>query len=283
MEKKMNRDLVSIIIRTCQRPHILKRALESIVIQSYPNIQVVIVEDGNNESENFIKENFPMLNICYVATGKKVGRAKAGNIGLELSDGVFLNFLDDDDMLFENHVQTLVEVLEKVKHRAAYSLAEERRLKVSNQRTSDYKVKGKSIRFKQPYNRMLLYTFNYIPIQAIMFHRSLYEQLGGFDEKLDALEDWDLWVKYSTKTDFCFINKVTSCYHVPYEKKLKKKRAENLTGYREAIYENFSNYKISMNIRDINKDMTYVIREYKNNGIIRYVRMFFRAIFFGER
>ena len=279
----MNRALVSIIIRTCQRPYILKRALESIVIQSYPEIQVVIVEDGNNESEKFIKENFSMLNICYVATGKKVGRAKAGNIGLELSEGVFLNFLDDDDMLFENHVQTLVETLKKVKNRAAYSIAEERRLKISNTTPNDYKIKGKSIRFKQPYNRMLLYTFNYIPIQSIMFHRSLYEQLGGFDEHLDALEDWDLWVRYSTKTDFCFVEKTTSCYHVPYEKKLKKRRAENLSEYRDAIYENFSNYEISLNIRDINKEMTYVIREYKNNGIIRYIRMFFRALFFGER
>ena len=61
MEKKMNRVLVSIIIRTCQRPYILKRALESIVIQSYPEIQVVIVEDGNNESEKFIKERIPQI------------------------------------------------------------------------------------------------------------------------------------------------------------------------------------------------------------------------------
>lgn len=55
------------------------------------------------------------------------------------------------------------------------------------------------IRYKQPFNRLLLYTFNYIPIQSIMFQKSLYEEYGGFDEKLDNLEDWDLWVRYSQK------------------------------------------------------------------------------------
>ena len=40
-----------------------------------------------------------------------------------------------------------------------------------------------------------------------MFDRSLYEELGGFDESLDFLEDWDLWVRYSTKTDFKFIDR----------------------------------------------------------------------------
>ena len=40
------------------------------------------------------------------------------------------------------------------------------------------------IRYKQPFNRLLLYTFNYIPIQSIMFQKSLYEEYGGFDEKI---------------------------------------------------------------------------------------------------
>ena len=50
---KMNQPLVSIIIRTCQRPHVLERALNSVRKQTYKNIQVVIVEDGENKSERY--------------------------------------------------------------------------------------------------------------------------------------------------------------------------------------------------------------------------------------
>ena len=62
-----------------------------------------------------------------------------------------------------------------------------------------------------------------------MFSRKLYEELGGFDETMDMLEDWELWVRYSAKTDFLFIDKVTSLYHVP--KKKQKRNAEFYNSY----------------------------------------------------
>ena len=57
--------LVSIIIRTCQRPQVLQRALKSVQEQTYKNVQVIVVEDGKNESEEFIKKNFKDLNLLY--------------------------------------------------------------------------------------------------------------------------------------------------------------------------------------------------------------------------
>ena len=215
----MKRPFVSIIIRTCQRPEILRVALESIRKQTYPNIQTVIVEDGRNAAEKMLKEEYADLNYIYEATGEKVGRCVAGNRAMELALGEYYNFLDDDDAFFPEHVECLMSVLEKDTRLAAYSLAEERRIWIKSRNPYVYKVKGRTVRFHQPFYRMLLYTFNYIPIQSIMFHRSLYETLGGFDETLDNLEDWDLWVRYSTKTDFIYIDQVTSYYHVPYKNK----------------------------------------------------------------
>lgn len=98
--------LVSIIIRTCQRPQVLQRALKSVQEQTYKNVQVVVVEDGKNESEEFIKKNFKDLNLLYCATGEKRGRSCAGNIALEMAEGKYLNFLDDDDFLFPEHIYT---------------------------------------------------------------------------------------------------------------------------------------------------------------------------------
>lgn len=279
----MERPLVSIIVRTCQRPDVLRGALDSIRAQTYPNIQTVIVEDGENVAEAMIKRCYCDLNYVYESTGQKVGRARIGNMAMELAKGEYLNFLDDDDALLPEHIEVLVAALLSANQRAAYSLAEERKITVVSNVPYIYKVRHKSIRYRQPFNRMLLYTFNYIPIQSIMFHRSLYEELGGFDEGLDNLEDWDLWVRYSTRTDYKFVNQVTSFYHVPFDKGKRRQRKDGLNGYLDSLYRRFGEYQVTLQVDDINREMQYVIREYKNNGVLRYLRMFFRAVLLRDR
>lgn len=275
--------LVSILVRTCQRPEILRRALDSIWEQTYSNIEVVIVEDGENASEDFLRQQYQGKNYKYQATVEKIGRSAVGNRAMALATGEYLNFLDDDDMLFPGHVETLVSRLIEEPNLAAYSVAEERQLKADSDNLTAYKIKRKTIRFNQPFNRLLLYTFNYFPIQTVMFSRKLYEQYGGLDERLDSLEDWDLWVRYATHTDFTYVNEVTSCYHIPYRTKNKKSRKGLMVDNREMLYQKFEQYQSTLSVRQINDEMTYVIREYKNKGLLRYLRMFFRTVFTGEQ
>lgn len=279
----MEQPLVSIIIRTCQRPDILKNALDSVRNQTYKNIQVVIVEDGENKSEGFIKKQYADLNYLYRATGQKVGRSKAGNMALELATGVYLNFLDDDDILLPEHVSKLVNILIQDKNLAAYSNAEEIQINIISHSPYIYTEKRKLIRYHQPFNRLLLYTYNYIPIQCIMFHRKLFIELGGFDDKLDALEDWDLWVRYSTKTDFTYVDEKTSCYFTPYKRKKKKNRGNSLNEYNETVYAKFANYSLNLNVGEINLDMRYIMNEYKEKAYVRYLKIMVRRILWGER
>ena len=88
----------------------------------------------------------------------------------------------------------------------------------------------------------------------------LYEQLGGFDETMDVLEDWELWVRYSTKTDFSFVNQVTSLYRVP--KKKNKRNAGFYNAYLIEI-EKFKKYNFSMNYYDVNRDVEYMLNYLK--------------------
>lgn len=272
--------LVSVIIRTCQRPEMLKNAIESIKMQTYKNIQIVIVEDGEATAESMIEKEYSDLNIKYRSTEKRKGRSAAGNLAMSLAEGEYFNFLDDDDILYEKHVETLMDHLVGREELAAYSIAEEQQVLLKD---GIQKPKRKTVRFNQPFNRLLLFTSNYIPIQSILFHRKLYEEQGGLDENLDTLEDWDLWVRYCTCTNFVFVPQVTSCYNVPYKRTKKNTRGEDLRKNLDTIHQKFLQYRCSLSVEDINREMEYIIREYKTRGLLRYVRMFFRAIFFGER
>lgn len=279
----MEQPLVSIIIRTCQRPDVLRNALESVKNQTYKNIQVVVVEDGENISEDLLRNEYSDLNYVYMATNQKVGRSKAGNQALELATGEFFNFLDDDDILLPEHVEKLVNILLRDRNLAAYSNAEEIQINIKSYTPYKYTIKRRVNRYHQPFNRLLLYTFNYIPIQCIMFHKRLFLELGGFDDKLEALEDWDLWVRYSTKTDFTYVNENTSCYFTPYRRKKKKKRGNDLNRYNEAVYVKFHNYLLSLNVGELNAEMRYIMDEYKERAYLRYLKIIVRRVLWGER
>jgi hypothetical protein len=62
---------------------------------------------------------------------------------------------------------------------------------------------------------LTLWHHNYLPIQSVLFHRSLYERYGGFAEDMDQLEDWNLWTRYTLEDDFVLVEKTTSKYRVP--------------------------------------------------------------------
>ena len=255
-------ELVSILVRTCNRPHILKETLESIRKQKYPCIEVIVVEDGENTAEQMLKEEFSDLNFKYKCTGERKGRTVAGNLALSMSSGRYLNFLDDDDLIFPNHIEQLAAALENSEKKAAYSVAYESVVKY-DEKEKKYRECKRRVRFRQPFNRVFLTFNNYIPIQSILFERSLYEELGGFDEKLDLLEDWDLWVRYSTRTDFLFVDEITSLYRVP---RKKRKRDTNLFFSYEKVVEKYADYERNMNYYEINQEVKYLLEEMKTPG-----------------
>lgn len=212
-----NTPLVSIIVRTHQRPEVLKETLSSLKNQTYPNLEIIVVEDGENQSETMIQSEFSGCNILYFATGTRVGRSKAGNLAVQKATGKYINFLDDDDLFFADHVEVLVNVLEHSTEKAAYAVGLETAVEIISNSPYCYKIKDYRTVHRQSFDRIMLCHHNYIPIQCIMFSRELFDTYGGLDENVDALEDWDLWVRYSLHTDFAYVEKTTSIYRVPYD------------------------------------------------------------------
>lgn len=278
-----NLEKVSVIIRTCNRTNVLARALNSVRGQTYKEIEVVVVEDGSNHSEKFVKEHYSDLNLVYQATGKKKGRTAAGNLGLSLATGTYFNFLDDDDIFYPNHVEILVKELKKSQCVAAYGIAEESQIIQNPENLVQSKEKRKIIRYQQPFNRLLLYSFNYLPIQSILFKRELYEKAGGFDENLDVLEDWDLWVRYSTLGDFILKPVVTSKYYVPYKGKKKKNRSKELDRALQTVRNKFASYPLQCNVGMMQKEMDYVLNVYNQKKLFYYMRQVWNYFVYGER
>ena len=243
--------LVSIIVRTCGRPEVLRETLISLRNQTYPNIEVVVVEDGPDCAGKMIREDFSDLNILYHAMGQNFGRSKVGNMAMEMAHGKYLNFLDDDDLFYADHVEVLVKTLTESKNKAAYAFAFETPVEVKSKDPYEYIVYDYLGIHKKKFDRIELCHHNYIPIQCIMFEKSLFEAYGGLDETLDALEDWDLWVRYSLYTDFDCVEKTTSIYRVPKVKEINAKRQKDLDDALIVVREKHKGYQQRISVYDV--------------------------------
>ncbi|RQS54715.1 glycosyltransferase [Burkholderia sp. Bp8984] len=222
--------LVSIVVRTHRRPALLREALMSLSHQTYPRIEVVVVEDGPADSRDMVDTEFSgRLNVRYEATGVPVGRSAAGNLGLSVARGEWIGFLDDDDQFYADHVETLMQVAKDRSNRVVYGASHEVPTEFL-ELTADsvtYREGPVALKYRE-YSRLVLWQENLAPIQAVLFHRSLYDEFGGFDEDLDQLEDWVLWVRYSCATDFSSVMRVTSRYRVPMSSKVALARQAKL-------------------------------------------------------
>ena len=212
---RRNSPLVSVIIRTMDRPFYLREALQTVRNQTYRNVEVVVVDDGAVKSKHVLEE-FGEMRIIYIPGEGKLGRCKAGNLGLARAKGSYINFLDEDDLWFADHVEVLVGELEAHgDYGAAYSEGFQVETELVSDRPFQYSEWEWSIVHRQAFDRDLIVEKNYIPINCLMFARNLYDQYGGFDENLSFLEDWDIWIRFSRKADFKFIPKTTCLYRVP--------------------------------------------------------------------
>lgn len=207
--------LVSILIRTVDRGAWLEQTLATVANQTWRNVEAVVIEDGPARSESVVDRFRDRLNVRYRATGTKLGRARAGNIALAEARGEWFNFLDDDDLLFADHVEVLVDAVQRHSTLGAYALAWETPTRIIDRDAAKYEELIYHTRHRHPFDRLALWHHNIFPIQAVLFHRSLYERHGGFAEDMEQLEDWNLWTRYTLENDFVQVEKTTSKYRVP--------------------------------------------------------------------
>ncbi|WP_430459467.1 PIG-L family deacetylase [Thalassolituus sp. LLYu03] len=201
-----DRPVVSIVIRTKNRPDTLIRAVESVKSQSHRNyIDLVVVNDGGCEVDDVLtpfQGDFWRMNIVNVPVSR--GRAAAANVGLNQAKGQFVNFLDDDDELDPDHVQVFL---------AAWRRNND--IDVFYRGVRVLSPQGELLReFNEPFDPGLLMHTNYIPIHAVTFSRRFIDLGCRFDESLEFFEDWDFWIQLSRLTHFHRDQKITATYHL---------------------------------------------------------------------
>lgn len=207
-----NNPLVSIIVRTKDRPKLLERALRSINAQTYRPIEVVLVNDGGCDlNEDIIKEILKDISLNYIKLQENKGRAYAGNVGIENAKGEYIGFLDDDDELYPEHLKTLTDFLFDSDYKVAYTDANIVFLSYDTEK-GEMVTKEKRLFSSKDFSFKELIIDNYIPLMCLLFSRTVFTQIGKFDESFEIYEDWDLLIRTAEKFPFYHIKRTTAEY-----------------------------------------------------------------------
>ncbi|HBG26629.1 MAG: hypothetical protein A2Y10_04680 [Planctomycetes bacterium GWF2_41_51] len=253
---------VSIIVPTHNRPDTLTEALDSIAKQTYKDIEVIVVNDGECDVQDIISAASKNMEIKYINHHTSKGPAAARNTGLHSAEGKYIAYLDDDDIIYPAHIQTLTDFLETSEYKAVYTDA----YRVLQERRNDkYVTIAKEIYHSQDFNRDYFLVASYIAIQSIMHEKACLEKTGYFDESLATHEDLDMWIRLSHWYDFAHIAKVTSEFKeknddISQTGSNKQRRLTNL----ELIYKRYSQWA-SPKIQYLQKRVLQ--RMYANYGI----------------
>lgn len=210
MEDK--RPLVSIIVRTKDRPKLLRNALRSIAEQTYRQIEVVLVNDGGCElNAEEMKRILGNISLNYIRLEKNTGRAHAGNVGIENSRGEYIGFLDDDDEYYPEHVGTLVSNAVSGGGMIYYSdvMMIEKFDAAGTADDDDLRTQV----FSSEFSSDELIIANHIPFNAVLFSRKVFEETGLLDETFELYEDWDLLIRLAERHPFRHVKKITAIYH----------------------------------------------------------------------
>lgn len=186
--------LVSVCIPVFNHSNFIAECIESVIAQSYPNIELIIIDDGSTDSSYAIVERY--IDACKarfqrfeVVSRPNVGVSETLNEGLRWADGKYFCGLASDDVIFANKTSVLVEYLEShpdiVAAFGSVNLIDENSKKIC-QRTASATYSFKDI--------LLLRAE--LPAPAALIRRSELNAVGGFN-KNTKVEDWDMWLKLS--------------------------------------------------------------------------------------
>ena len=106
--------IVSVIVPTCDRPVLLRRALESILSQDAFIDEIIIVDDGEKTDAKAIAESFGG-NVIYLKNEVKLGGAASRNRGIKVAQGDYIAFLDDDDIWLPGKMRQQIEAFSRLR------------------------------------------------------------------------------------------------------------------------------------------------------------------------
>lgn len=195
---------ISVIIPTYNHGKFICGAIDSVLFQGYPNKEVIVVDDGSTDNTAILVEKYIKLGVKYIYKNNG-GLASSRNKGILNTTGSLISFLDADDVWLEDKL-LIQSSLMAIKREiglvgCGYYWTDENLKIIKTVKASNFKDK-KSFRA-----RLFLGNIVYGSGSGVLVKRECFDKAGLFDEKLSAVEDWDMWFRIAESYEIRFVEK----------------------------------------------------------------------------
>jgi len=189
--------LVSIVLPTYKRAHLLAQAIRSVLAQTYTNLELIIVDDNSPDDTAAVVQSFDDARIRYVKNEPNLKLPRALNKGFSLARGDYLTWTSDDNLFADNAIEKMVARLQAGACDFVYAdyflFAEQdaagRPLDIHHDRLPD---------------TVQLEKGNHIGA-CFMYTRQVYEAIGDYDPELFLVEDYDYFIRVARRFTLCHI------------------------------------------------------------------------------
>ncbi|WP_456368300.1 glycosyltransferase family 2 protein, partial [Thermococcus sp.] len=185
------RPTVSVIIPTYNRDNLLKRAIESVLAQTFEDFEILVIDGAGRNSTKELVYSFRDSRLRYIPQRKR-GIANARNLGVLKSRGTFIAFLDDDDSWRKDKLERQVELFWRLSR--SYGV-------LYTAFSYYYLEKDMILGVKLPKATGNVYKYllkdNITGTSTIMVRRECFKRAGLFRESFITCEDWDMWLRMS--------------------------------------------------------------------------------------
>jgi glycosyltransferase involved in cell wall biosynthesis len=182
---------ISVIIPTLNRPILLKRAIQSVLNQTFQDFEIIVVDDGSTEPCKNIVSDFSDQRLKYLYQ-KNRGLSAARNVGLSIAECQYIAYLDDDDQFLPFKLENQINLIEQNPQIGVI-------LGGFQMVDPEDRLLGESTPWKyHDPNNILTWLLGCPTIPSLpLFRRDWLDKINGFDEALSIEEDIDLWLKLS--------------------------------------------------------------------------------------
>lgn len=178
--------MISIIVSTYRRPTYLKKAIQSVLNQTYTDWELIVVSDGEDKEAREITESLKDKRIRYFEIVHFGNHSRVKNKGIMESKGEYIAFLDDDNQYRPDHLNILIKNMEKENVAMVYGdrwvIDEVTHAKPKMGVFSDF-------------DPIKIFSANYIDTSDVLVKREALFAVGGFDEGFKKFLDWNLWIR----------------------------------------------------------------------------------------
>ena len=200
----MKPDLVSVIIPTKDRPVRVARAIQSVLNQTYVNLEVIVVDDGSKE---LLKPHYGDSRLKIIRNERPIGGAGARNTGMRVASGAYISLLDDDDYYFPEKIEKQLRFL----HQNPDVDMVFSKILMVNENTGFYtKPYGDDYTYEAVDN---LHRFNMIHNNATLFKREVATRIA-FDESLERYQDTQFNIAVSLNYKVAFLPEEVAVWNV---------------------------------------------------------------------